>query len=147
MCPYKETAEHKFGVHPFTDESHPQGWQSNTEKLKAFTAQKTVWKSRRVKEWRAENIRSTKRSIFKLSALPVLISSMKSCILRSMFQPGGIGSINTATRKLLRTGRHNSFYSFNLLTDQVYACSWFIFLPILIGRTVGTHPYETVKQL
>lgn len=49
--------------------------------------------------------------------------------------------------KLLRAGRHKSFYSFNLITDKVCDCLWLIFLPILIGRRVAVRPYKTLQQL
>lgn len=146
MCPYRESTEHKLPVHPVTDESHYLGWQSNTEKLRAFTAWRTEWKGRNVKEWRAENICSSKGLIFKSSASHILSSSRKSCIPRCMFQARGMGSINPVNRKLLRTGRHNSFSSSNLLTDKVHGCSQFIFL-IHLTRITATHSYKTPQQL
>ena len=141
MCPHKETAEHKLRVHPFTDESHPQGWQSNAEKLKNFTAQRTEWKGRRVTERRAENICPSKVLIFKFSASPILSSSMKTSIFRYKFLSRGIGSIKPETRKPLRTGRHNSFSSSNLLVDKVHHC-----LSLLTGITLVARSYETLQS-
>lgn len=146
MCPYRESTEHKLPVHPMTDESHYLGWQSNTGKLSAFTAWRTEWKVRNVKEWRAENICSSEGLIFKSSASHIWGSSRKSCIPRCMFQPGGMGSINPVNTKLLRTGRRNSFSSCNLLIDKVHDCSQFIFLTHLT-RITATRSYKIPQQL
>lgn len=147
MCPYKDSSRAQIPCPSLPCESHPQGVTVKCREIEAFTPQRTDWKGRKVKQWRAEKICSPKRLIFNFPALPILSSSTKTCIFGCMFQSRGIGKINPATRKVLRTGEHNAFSGSYLLIGKVHDCLWIGFLPLLTEIIPCTHPYETLQQL